>query len=92
MIKNDKQLRIAEKKLQGLANARQEQAGEVSRRAYSDLIHAINVEIAEYRDVKGGAVRTFNVDSLDAVGDAIIRARISRGWTQREFAEALGVS
>ena len=49
-------------------------------------------EIDEYDQLRSGAVSTFEAASLDDLATLLIKARIARGWSQRDLAEALGVA
>ncbi len=50
----------------------------------------IKEEIALYERMKRGDLETLN--SLTSIGYWLIGLRIAKGWTQKELAEALGVS
>jgi HTH-type transcriptional regulator/antitoxin HigA len=49
-------------------------------------------EIAEYEALRSGAVSTFEADSLADLAVLLVKARIARGWTQRDLAQALHVA
>lgn len=49
-------------------------------------------EIAEYELLRSGAVSTFEASSLAELPALLVKARIARGWTQRDLADALGVA
>lgn len=49
-------------------------------------------QIEEYEHLRSGAVSTFEASSLDGLADLLVRARIARGWSQRDLASALGVA
>lgn len=49
-------------------------------------------EIDEYDQLRSGAVSTFEAASLEDLATLLIKARIARGWSQRDLAEALGVA
>lgn len=59
---------------------------------YRELAAEVEAELAEYEAVRGGRVREFAVTEVDGLGEALIKARLARGWTQRRLAEALGVT
>lgn len=92
MIKNERQLRLAVSKVRALEISRSMVSDKAGWAAYTDLIDDVAADIAEYEDVKDGRVREFKVDGLDALGPAIVKARISQGWTQQQFAAQLEVS
>jgi HTH-type transcriptional regulator/antitoxin HigA len=52
----------------------------------------LRAELAEYDLLRSGAISTFEADSLAEVATLLVKARIARGWTQRDLAEALGVA
>ena len=58
-------------------------------RSQADEMHA---ELAEYEQLRSGAVSSLEADSLAELATLLIKARIARGWTQRELADALGVA
>lgn len=49
-------------------------------------------ELAAYDALRSGAVRTFEASSLLGLADALVKARVARGWTQRRLADELGVA
>ncbi len=49
-------------------------------------------EVAEYESLRDGDTTVIEASSLAGVADALIKARIARGWTQRDLAERLGVA
>ena len=52
----------------------------------------LRVELADYELLKSGSTRTFEASSLRGLADALIKARIARGWTQRRLADELGIA
>lgn len=52
----------------------------------------LRAEIAEYELLRSGAVCTFEANSLAELPTLLVKARIARGWTQRDLADALGVA
>jgi HTH-type transcriptional regulator/antitoxin HigA len=52
----------------------------------------LRAEIAEYELLRSGAVTTFEASSLADLPTLLVKARIARGWTQRDLADALGVA
>jgi transcriptional regulator with XRE-family HTH domain len=46
----------------------------------------------EYQSIRDGSQNRFRLDSLDDLSDALVKARIARGLTQRDLAERLGVT
>ena len=91
MIRNERQLRVAQEK----RDAAREAANlldEEERVSYRDFAQDLQDEIDEYCGIRDGFVSSFVVESLDSVGDALIKARIARKWTQKQLAGELGVS
>lgn len=52
----------------------------------------LRAEIEEYERLRSGDVSSLEADSLADLATLLIKARIARGWTQRELADALGVA
>ena len=52
----------------------------------------LRAELAEFDQLRGGAVSTFDAASLEELSTVLVRARIARGWTQRQLGEALGMA
>ena len=49
-------------------------------------------QLAAYEALRSGEVRTFQATSLLGLAEALVKARVARGWTQRRLAEELGVA
>lgn len=49
-------------------------------------------EIAEYELLRSGTVSSFDASSLSDLAVLLVKARIARGWTQRQLADALDVA
>jgi HTH-type transcriptional regulator / antitoxin HigA len=49
-------------------------------------------ELAEYDELRSGTTTMFESSTLAGLADALIKARIARGWTQADLAHALGVA
>lgn len=92
MIKNERQLRVATTKLTALQHAREVAEDKTGWRAYTDLIDDLSADIAQYEDARDGKTQTFDLKDLDGLGEAVIKARISRGWTHKQLAELMGVT
>lgn len=52
-------------------------------------ISDIKNELTEYERLKKGLVSILTADSFDDIGELVIKARIARGWSQADLAEAL---
>ena len=101
MITNERQYEQTRKQLAGLeALLASTQAGEAGDDGFRDVqaaglasqIEDLRGELQEYEDLRGGGTTVFEAASLAGLADALIKARIARGWTQRRLAEALGVA
>lgn len=92
MIRNERQLRIATKKRDSALQAAGSAEDPVDRHTYRELADEVDAEIQEYLRIRSGEQRTFALDSVDALAEALIKARVAAGLTQRELAERLEVS
>ncbi len=52
----------------------------------------LRIELEEYARLRSGAVSTFEAASIEELATLLIKARIARGWSQRQLADALGVA
>jgi HTH-type transcriptional regulator / antitoxin HigA len=52
----------------------------------------LRAEIAEYDLLRSGQVSTLEGETLAELATLLVKARIARGWTQRQLADALGVA
>lgn len=52
----------------------------------------LRAEIDEYEQLRSGTVSSFEASTLAGVATLLIKARISRGWTQARLADALGIA
>lgn len=52
----------------------------------------LEAEIAEYEQLRSGAIRSFEAESLPELAGTLIKARIAKGWSQRRLAEELGLA
>lgn len=92
MIRNEQQLRVATKKLRGLEAAIHESMSPGERESFERLASRVRYEIHEYAAIKQGAIIAFRVKRIDDLPDALVKARIAEGLTQKELAERLGVT
>src|SRR5918995_5175893 len=101
MLSNELEYRNAKKKLEGL-RSEVEKRSLPNERGTSQTTHAvvealkmkigdIEGEIADYEDLKHGRLSEFEADSLDEFGEVVTKARIAKGWSQADLAEAVGV-
>jgi HTH-type transcriptional regulator / antitoxin HigA len=101
MIANDRQYQQTSKKATELerllASIHDGTAGDDGFRdlqadALQSQLDDLRVELAEYDELRSGAMTTFESPTLLGLADALIKARIARGWTQADLADALGVA
>jgi HTH-type transcriptional regulator / antitoxin HigA len=52
----------------------------------------LRAELADYDQLRGGGLSTFDAASLEELSTVLVKARIARGWTQRQLADALGLA
>ena len=52
----------------------------------------LRTELADYDQLRHGGLSTFDAASLEELSTVLVKARIARGWTQRQLAEALGMA
>lgn len=67
----------------------------VQRKLHEDalrsMLETLRAEIAAYEALQTQPPATLDFGSLSEIPQALIQARIARGWTQRELAERLGL-
>ena len=49
-------------------------------------------ELDEYDRLRAGEISTLEAGSLEELATLLIKARVARGWTQRQLADELGVA
>lgn len=104
MIMNERQYKITKVKLSefteavdsfDMDEATQRTGSPVLAKAELDAIRsevdALSDQLKDYESLKSGAVSVFEAESLEALPILLIRARIARGLSQRQLAEALGL-
>lgn len=102
MITNDRQYRISKAEAgrflaayEAYDPAQDVSAGthELIAKAKKDQLlseyERLKEEIEEYENLRSGQVDTFEASSLRELPLLLVKARIARGWTQRELADAL---
>lgn len=92
MIRNDHQLRVARRKLRDLRQAIESLDDQSARVSFEMLAADVEAEVEDYLQIKSGERITFDVASIDDLANALVSARIARGWTQRQLAEELDVT
>jgi HTH-type transcriptional regulator/antitoxin HigA len=104
MITNERQFRISKSQLEKLQGAASNfDIHEASKRTGSPVlaqaelaalqsqVDELTEEIREYEALKSGVVRVLKAQSLAELPKILIRARIAKGFSQRELAEKLGL-
>jgi len=100
MIKNDKQFNITKTRLEEfrrmLADVKSNNDAtvdliykKIEEDALESQILQFEKEIKEYELLKTGKVNYISVDSISNFHEALIKARIIKGWTQAELAAKL---
>jgi len=101
MIANERQYQVTQKKLAELADLRSAvDGGDAGDNGFEDLqadalagmVEDLRAEIAEYEQLRDGTTTTIEATSLAGLADALIKARIARGWTQADLARKLDVA
>jgi len=101
VIANERQYQVTRKKLAELAELKASvELGTAGDDGFRDLqadalesqMDDLRDEVAEYEQLRAGNVTTIEAVSLAGLADALIKARIARGWTQAELARKLGVA
>ena len=62
------------------------------RSSYLELAEEIRHDLEEYEAIQAGRLNRFEIEGLDSLGPALVKARLARGWTHRQLAGALQVS
>jgi DNA-binding XRE family transcriptional regulator len=102
MIENERQYNITQAQArrfeEALARLQDQAPGPVQpllREAQAAGIRAqlqdLRTELADYDGLRSGSVSAIECDSLEGLPQALIRARIAAGMTQRELGRALGL-
>lgn len=101
MITNERQYRItrveAERFASALARSDDENAGlhpilrQATRDSLASQLQDLRQELAEYDTLRNGQIEVLELDSLAELPEALIRARIAGGLTQKELATRLGL-
>jgi ribosome-binding protein aMBF1 (putative translation factor) len=61
------------------------------RAAMESQLEDLRQQLAEYEALRAGRVQVLELDSLGRLPEALIRARIAAGLTQKELARRLGL-
>lgn len=101
MIKNDRQYRLTKNQLEEFKasldlfdkspqpTTLDPKFVEAYRSSLLDQVEELQFEIQEYEDLSAGKLKHFVIDSFDDLPTFLIRARIARGFTQKQLAEKL---
>lgn len=101
MISNERQYQQTRKKLDDLGCLiASTKTGEAGDEGFRDLqagglqsqADDLREELAEYEKLRDGGTTVIEASSLAGLADTLIKARIARGWTQRQLADLLGVA
>jgi transcriptional regulator with XRE-family HTH domain len=102
MIKNDRQYRITRTRAEEFERALLAASGptepsskslfrQIQKEAIESQLNDLKSELQQYELLKNGKIRTLEIESLAELPEALIRARIARGWTQKKLAHELGL-
>ncbi|MEN6430573.1 MAG: helix-turn-helix domain-containing protein [Coriobacteriales bacterium] len=92
MIKSRRQLTVAQRKMKEIDVALQFAIEPGERTDLERLCHQLRHEIQEYEAITRKYVSSFQIRSVDDLSDALIKARLYRGLSQKQLAGLLGVS
>lgn len=98
MIRNEVERRNAEKQVEYLRSELEKRPCDGSTEATRGVMGALHMqlsdiegEVDEYERLKRGSRRVLTAAAFDDLGELLIKARISRGWSQAELATELGM-
>lgn len=104
MIKNERQYRITKAQIEKFSDALAQLSTSVQsepsvhpllkkaeREAMESQIAELRAQLEEYEALKNGQHAVLELDSLEALPRALIKARIAAGLTQKDLAERLGL-
>lgn len=99
MIKNDKQLKVAQNRLNelrvGLKKLKQQDMDDFERQLHTasleGVIQEISKEIEEFKAAQNGVVEIPDSYEVSSLGRVLILTRIALGWTQKELGEKVYV-
>ena len=85
MIKNEWQLKVSLSKLAELESDPEHSL------AVEEILEELRSEISGYRALRSGSIRAIEIENIDELPVALIRARIASGLTQTGFAKVAGL-
>ncbi|MFB2836544.1 helix-turn-helix domain-containing protein [Floridanema evergladense] len=104
MIKNERQYRITKAQIDKFVNALEQLASQsdsnqqvhpILRKAEADALQSqlseLRKQIEEYEALKSGQSTVLELNSLEELPRALIKARIAAGFSQKELADRLGI-
>lgn len=101
MIANERQYRISKAEadrferalgqLEVVAARRSAELRDVMREAIASQLEELREQLADYEALKSGRVAVLEVEGLQNLPEALIRARIAARLTQRELADRMGL-
>ncbi len=104
MITNERQYRITKAELaklreaiksfdmeKAIASMGDRTLAKAQLQAMQSEDEVLSDQLREYEALRSGAVASFEADSLSALPDLLVRARIAKGLSQRELAEKLNI-
>ncbi|MGH2410915.1 MAG: helix-turn-helix domain-containing protein [Chloroflexota bacterium] len=101
MITNERQYRITKAAIHEFEEAldrletveahRPPERRRVMREATESQLEELREQVAEYDALRSGRVQVLELNSLGELPDALIRARVASGLTQKELAARLGL-
>lgn len=103
MIKNEREFRITHSQAEKFRTAIATAAREGPPKGVAPKLHQVSIEgmraqlkdldreLLDYKTLQDPKGKVRLEDSADALGALLIKARIARGWSQRELAERLGL-
>lgn len=92
MIKSKRQLAVAKRKMNEIDSALQSATEPGERVDLERLCHQLRHEIQEYEAITRKYASSFRIRSIDDLSDALIKARLYRGLSQKQLADVLRVS
>ncbi|MGA2863166.1 MAG: helix-turn-helix transcriptional regulator [Verrucomicrobiota bacterium] len=102
MIKNERQYRISKAQVAKFRGALEALTRtpprdfhpvllKAQREALESQLGDLLAEVGEYEALQAGRQRVLQLRSLDEIPEALIRARIAKGLSQKELAEKIGL-
>ncbi|MFE6091181.1 helix-turn-helix domain-containing protein [Streptomyces massasporeus] len=91
MIRNERQLAVARRKLGELRDAAEKATGQ-DQQVWLHLAQEVLCEVREFEAIRNGQTTSFEVKSLDDIPAALTKARIACQLTQADLAARLDVS